>query len=45
MSVDLFACIIDFQKAFDRVRHNILMETLGYIGLDGNDIRVISNLY
>lgn len=45
MSVDLYACFIDFQKAFDRVKHDVLIEILKDIGLDGKDVRIIANLY
>lgn len=45
MSVDLHACFKDFQKAFGNVKHNILIETLRDIRLDGRYIRVIVNLY
>ena len=36
-------CFIDFQKAFDTVRHNQLV-MLKEIGIDGK-IRVVTNLY
>lgn len=45
ISVDLYCCFIDFQKAFDRVKHSILIETLRDIGLDSSDVRIIANLY
>ncbi|KAH1023805.1 hypothetical protein HUJ05_003405 [Dendroctonus ponderosae] len=45
ISADVYACFIDFQKAFDRVKHEILVDTLKLIELDGADIRVIANLY
>ncbi|KAL3278231.1 hypothetical protein HHI36_013569 [Cryptolaemus montrouzieri] len=41
---DIFICFIDFEKAFDRVRHD-LMESLRGVGLDGKDITLIQNLY
>ena len=42
---DLFACFIDYSKAFDRVHHAELITCLEQIGLDGKDIRMIVNLY
>lgn len=45
VNCDVFACFIDFEKAFDRVNHRKLLETLRQSGLDDKDIRIISNLY
>ena len=45
MQRDLFICFIDYEKAFDRVRHEDLIEMLQRIGLDGKDLRLITNLY
>ena len=42
---DLFACFIDYSKAFDRVHHAELITCLEKIGIDGKDIRMIANLY
>ena len=42
---DLFACFIDYSKAFDRIHHLRLIECLEKIGIDGKDIRIIGNLY
>ena len=42
---DLYACFIDYEKAFDRVRHVELMEILKNIGVDGKDYRIIKELY
>ena len=41
----LYICYIDFQKAFDTVKHEKMMEILEEIGLDRKDLRVIRNLY
>lgn len=41
----VYACFIDFQKAFDRVQHMQLIEELGNINLDKKDITLIKNLY
>ena len=45
MSQDVYICFIDYEKAFDRVNHNKLMETLHDIGIDGKDLRLLGNLY
>lgn len=42
---DIYACFIDYNKAFDRVRHDLLVETLIKRRIDIRDIRIISNLY
>ncbi|CAG9837473.1 unnamed protein product [Diabrotica balteata] len=40
-----YACLIDFEKVFDKVPHGKLIDILKTSGLDGKDIRLISNLY
>lgn len=42
---DVHTCFIDYQKAFDNVQHDKLMEILKNIGLEDNDRRIIGNLY
>ena len=42
---DMYICFIDYAKAFDRVKHSELIESLKSIGIDGRDCRIISNLY
>jgi len=42
---DVFACFIDYEKAFDRVQHDKLVDMLRGVGLDDRDIRIIKNLY
>ncbi|KAI5746880.1 hypothetical protein M8J77_008501 [Diaphorina citri] len=42
---NIHICFLDYNKAFDRVQHNQLMDTLEEEGLDSRDIRVIQNLY
>ena len=42
---DLYICFIDYAKAFDKVKHENLIDCLKQIGLDSKDIRVIANLY
>uniref|UniRef100_A0A0P4W0B7 Reverse transcriptase domain-containing protein n=1 Tax=Scylla olivacea TaxID=85551 RepID=A0A0P4W0B7_SCYOL len=38
-------CFVDFEKAFDMVRHEILVERLRRLGVDTADLRVMTNLY
>ena len=42
---DVYICFIDYEKAFDRVNHDKLIEKLKLAGLDGKDIRIITRLY
>ena len=42
---DIYACFIDYEKAFDRVHHESMINCLKDIGLNGKDIKVIANLY
>lgn len=43
VNYDVYACLIDFEKAFDKVKHDKLVQILKRSGI--NDIRIISNLY
>lgn len=45
VNCDVYACFIDYQKAFDRVQHQKMTDTLRNIGLDDKDLRIIINLY
>ena len=36
---------MDFEKAFDTVKHEEMTRMLAEIGVDGKDIRMIVNLY
>lgn len=42
---NMYVCFIDYEKAFDRVRHEDLMEILKSIGVKGSELRMIKNLY
>ena len=42
---EMFTCFIDFEKAFDMVRWDKLLEILKKIGVDWKDRRLISELY
>ena len=35
---DLYICYVDYEKAFDKVRHQDLFNILNNIGLDGKDL-------
>lgn len=45
MQRDVFICFLDFEKAFDTVRHEPLMKMLSDIGMDGKDLRLLLFLY
>ena len=38
-------CVFDFEKDFETVGHDCLIETLKKYGDDGRDIRVLTHLY
>ena len=42
---NVFMCFVDFQKAFDTIRHEDLMDMLKEKKIDGKDLRIIKNLY
>ena len=42
---DLFLCFIGYTKAFDKVRHETLLDMLQELEVDGKDTRIIRNLY
>src|SRR6218665_894241 len=42
---DIYVCFVDYEKAFDRVDWNKLMNALRRIGVDWKDRRLIGNLY
>ena len=41
----IYACFIDYAKAFDRVQYTKLITYLRNINIDNRDIRLITNLY
>ena len=45
MQKDLYLAFIDFEKAFDTVRHEEMIKMLEDIGIDKKDIRIITNIY
>ena len=42
---NLYVCFVDYEKAFDKVKHEELLKLLRDIHLDGRDLRLIQNLY
>ena len=38
-------CFIDYKKAFDRLKHEILLKKLQEVGIDDKDLRIIQNIY
>jgi hypothetical protein len=42
---NIFACFIDFTKAFDNVQHDKLIKILKDKNIDSRDIRINLNLY
>ena len=41
MQKTVFLCFVDFEKAFDTVKHEELIKILESIGMDGKDTRLI----
>src|SRR2546425_829248 len=41
----IYLCFVDYQKAFDRVRHDRLVEVMGKAGIPDLERRLIINLY
>src|SRR5215469_6237659 len=42
---DLYLCFADYEKAFDKAKHENLMKMLEKLEIDGKDLRIIKNLY
>ena len=45
MQKDLYVCFIDYVKAFDKVKHEPLIEMKKELDLDGKNVDLIMNLY
>ena len=45
MPFDLHIAFIDYEREFDRVKHEILMKDLKMLGIDEKDLRLLNNLY
>lgn len=42
---DIFICFVDYEKAFDKVRHSKLIEILQKLDINQKDLRCIQKLY
>ena len=42
---NIYACYIDYSKAFDTVRHEPLIDLLQAIDVDSHDVQLLANLY
>ena len=42
---DLYLCFLDYTKAFDKVKHEEIINILENLDMDGKDLRIIKNLY
>ena len=42
---DIYACFMDYSKAFDTVRHEPLINLLKAMDVDSHDVRLLRNLY
>ena len=42
---DVYACFIDYSKAFDTVKHKQLIEMLQNLAINNKDTRLLTNLY
>ena len=45
MGRNIYLWFIDYEKAFDRVKHVKIIECLENLDIDGKDISLIRNLY
>ena len=41
----VYVCFIDYSKAFDRLKHEQLIELLQSLDIDPPDINLLANLY
>ena len=42
---DLHLCFIDYTKAFDKVKHDNIIDILEALNIDGKDLSIIENMY
>ena len=45
MQNDIYACFIDYTKAFDKVKHEDMLKILRDLQFNGKNIRLVINLY
>ena len=41
----MYVCFLDYEKAFDKVRYQDLLEIMEEIGVDDKDLGLMKNLY
>jgi len=42
---ELYLCYVDYEKAFDKVKHEDLMKMLERLEINGKDLKIIKNLF
>ena len=45
VQIDIFICFVDYEKVFNKVRHEDLLEILKTLMLSGKNLRINKNLY
>lgn len=45
LSLDTFVCFVHFQKAYDKVNRNLLLQKLHSLGLEADLVQMIAALY
>ena len=45
MKKDIYICFIDYVKAFDKVKHEVLFQQLEQLDINGKDLELLKNLY
>ena len=45
MQKALYAIFVDYKKAFDKVKHQEIVNDLKSVNIDSKDIRLLTNLY
>ena len=45
VNCEVFICLVDFEKAFDKIQHRRLANILRNTEIDDKDVRIITNLY
>ena len=45
MKKNIYICLIDYVKAFDKVKHEVLFQQLEQLDINGKDLELLKNLY
>lgn len=45
INTDVYSCFIDYKKALDSLKFEMLMSVLTKLGIDGRDIQIIKELH